>query len=102
MGTGRISDVGVLTSVGVCNHRTAIAVTATAQKLAIVVGKPTIEILNIGSNAVYYGGVGVTSSNGFPIYRRAYKSWNNTKTGWKIYVVCAAGLTSELRIVEYD
>lgn len=102
MATGRISDVGVLTSVGACTHRTAISVTDSPQKISIVVGKPTIEILNIGANTVYYGGSGVASSNGFPIYRRTYKSWNNTKAGWEIYVICASGLTSELRIVEYD
>ena len=99
MATGNITDIH---NVGACSHRTAVTVTEEAQQITITASKNTIEFINTGTNTIYYGGSGVNSTNGFPIYRRVSKSWSSVKSSFSIYVVCAAGETSTLRIVEYD
>ena len=95
--------VGVtVTNVGDCEDKSAISVTATAQVVEITTGYDTLELRNVGSYTVYYGGTSVTAATGFPIYKREWRSWNNIKSGFKVYVVCSNGQTSELRRIEYE
>lgn len=88
--------------IGACDHRTAITVTAEAQAITMTAGKHSIELYNNSENDVYYGGSGVTSANGCIIAPGTTKEFNNVKRGFSLYLVCATGLTAEIRIVEYD
>jgi len=93
--------VTTVDSVGAASHRSVINVTATAQEITITTGKKTIEIYNAGGNDIYYGGSGVTSLNGIPIFSNYMKVFSNVKSTFSIYIVCASGETSTLRVVEY-
>lgn len=100
-GTSRRIGFVIIDAVGVTSHRTAITVTSTAQEITIGVGKRTIEIFNNGTVAIYYGGSGVTSSNGIKLFPNQSKPFSNVKDSFSIYLVCAAGETAECRIIEY-
>jgi len=97
-----LSQIGDSYRVGKADHIAAVAVTSAFSQVTITTGKSAIEIINVGDNTVFYGGSGVTTANGFPMYRRTYKTWNNVSSSWSIYVCCGSGLNSELRVVEYD
>ena len=104
VGTGvdkKIAFVPINTA-GAADHRTAITVTSTAAQITLTAGKRTIEINNSGSNVIYYGGIGVDSDNGIPLFPNQVKPFANVKNDFSIYVVCATGETSTLRIVEFD
>ena len=87
---------------GAADHRTAITVTETAQEITITTNKRTIMIQNTGTSRIYYGGSGVTSSNGIILFPNQLQPFSNVQDTWSIYAVCAAGETSTLRIVEFD
>jgi len=87
---------------GVATHRTAITITSTAQEVTITTAKRTIEIQNTGTSTIYYGGTGVTSSNGIQLFPNQSKIFANVQDTFSIYFVCASGETSTLRIVEYS
>lgn len=89
-------------AVGEAQQRAAFGVTATAQQISIGTTKTTIEIHNSGSEDVYFGGSDVASTTGIPIFPDEGKIFSNVKPNWNIYVRCAAGKTSTLRIVEYE
>jgi hypothetical protein len=56
---------------------------------------------NVGANTIYVGGGDVTTANGVPV---AAGEWlpgvGDINQGDKLYAVCAAGLTSEVRMLE--
>ena len=91
-----------VSSVGAPSHRTAITVTSTAQELTIGANKNVIEIYNNGDSVIYYGGSGVTSANGRPVFPKSGQVWSQVKTTFSVYLVCGAGETSETRIIEYS
>ena len=92
----------MIDSVGITTHRTAITVTSTAQAITVTVGKRTIEIQNLGTKNIYYGGSGVTSLNGIRVFPSQTKVFANVKDTFSIYLVTASGDTADTRIVEYD
>jgi len=100
-GSDRRLGVVLIDTVGVATHRTAIAVTSTAQEITITAGKTTIEIQNSGTKIVYIGGTGVASTTGILLFPNQSKLFSNVKDSFSIYVVCAAAETSTLRVVEY-
>lgn len=100
-GTSRKLAFVPIDTVGAASHRTAITVTDTAQEITISTGKRTIELQNVGSSIVYYGGSGVTSANGIKLFPGQTKPFSNVKDTFSIYLVCATGENSELRAVEY-
>ena len=85
---------------GACSHRNAVTVSDSATQITLTAGKNSIEIVPEGTNAVYYGGSGVSSTHGVNI--GAGKIWTNCKIGFNVYLVCAAGQTCDVRICEYD
>ena len=100
-GSSRRLGFVIIDSVGVTSHRTAITVTSTAQEITIGTGKRTIELQNVGTNVIYYGGSGVTSASGIKLFPNQSKPFSNVKDSFSIYLVCAAGETAECRIIEY-
>lgn len=100
-GTARKLAFVPIDTVGVCTHRTAITVSNVAQQITPTVGKYTLEIQNIGTKTIYYGGSGVTSSNGVKLFPNQTKAFSNVKDSFSIYLVADAADTSETRIVEY-
>lgn len=87
---------------GVASHRTAVVANSTAKKITISAGERTIEIQNVGSKIIYYGGTGVTSSNGIKLFPNQVKLFANVQDTFSIYVVTDGAETSEYRIVEYS
>lgn len=97
-----IAQVGEGYILGAASHRTVITVTSAFSQIIITPGKGAIELFNNGTSDAYFGGSGVTTANGFPLYRRASKVWNNCASGWNIYVCCGSALSTELRALEYE
>lgn len=89
-------------TVGEADHRTAITCSDTAQQITMTTGKRTIEIQNVGTKIIYYGGTGVTSSNGVKLFPNQTKVFANVKDSFSVYLVCASTETAEARLVEYD
>ena len=88
--------------IGSPTERAAITVTAVAQAITISALQYTIELFNAdAANDIYYGGSTVDSTRGVPLYAGTGKIFNNVTDTFTIYVVCAAGLTANLRVVEY-
>lgn len=102
-GTGASKKPGMvpIDTVGVASHRAPITVNSTAQEITITPGNRTIEIFNAGTKVIYYGGVGVTSSNGIKLFPNSTKILANVKDDFSIYLVAAAGESSLTRLVEY-
>lgn len=86
---------------GVASHRTPLTITNAAQEVAIGTSKRTIEFSNSGTRIIYYGGTGVTSSNGIPIFPNQVKSFGNVKDNFALSFVCDGAEISTLRIVEF-
>lgn len=86
---------------GAASHRTPLTINNTAQELTIGTGKRTIEFMNTGDNIIYYGGAGVTSTNGIKLFPNQLKPFSNVKDTFSIYFVCVSPETSELRIAEF-
>ncbi len=84
------------------SHKTPMTVTDSPQSLTVTSGKAHLEIFVVGNNDIYFGGSGVSSNNGRPVYSGSGKIWNDVKDDFKVYLVCASGETSEIRIIEYD
>ena len=89
-------------TVGQADHRTAVTATSTAVEITLTVGKRTIEIQNVGSKMIYYGGSGVTSSNGIKLFPNQVKAFANVKDDFSIFLVTDGSDTSEYRMCEYD
>jgi len=98
---GRKPGIVPIDTVGVASHRTPITVNSTAQEITITPGNRTIEIFDSGSKIIYYGGAGVTSSNGIRLTPNQLKVFANVKDDFSIYLVSNGTDTSEVRIVEY-
>ncbi len=88
-------------TVGICATRAAVTATATRQQITMTSGYRTIELQNVGSNILYYGGSTVTDSNGIRLYPNSTKIFANVKSTFSLYLVCAAGQTTETRINEF-
>lgn len=103
VGDGSSRKVGFvpIDTAGAAAHRTAVTVTSTAQQLTITAGKRSMEIQNTGTNNIYIGGSGVDSDTGIKLFPNQGKAYLNIKDSFSIYVVCADGEESTLRIVEY-
>lgn len=86
---------------GAASHRTPLTINSTAQEVTIGAGKRTIEFMNTGDNVIYYGGSGVTSTNGIKLFSNQLKPFSNVKDTFSIYFVCDGVETSTLRIVEF-
>lgn len=86
---------------GATSHRTALTINSTAQEVTIGTGKRTIEFMNTGNNVIYYGGSGVTSTNGIKLFPNQLKTFANVKDTFSIYFSCDGAETSTLRICEY-
>ena len=89
-------------TVGQASHRAPITVNSTPQEITMTVGKRTIEIQNTGSKFIYYGGSGVSSSNGIKLFPQQVKAFANVKDDFSIFLVCDGADTAECRIIEYD
>ena len=98
---GEGAYVTPIAEVGAISHRTAITVTSTAQQITIGSSKNSIELHNSGANNIYYGGSGVDNTKGIPIFPDEGRIFNKVKPTFNLYVVCATGETSTLRIIEY-
>jgi len=96
------AQVGDGYKVGAGSHATPITVTSAFAQYVVSAGKRSVEMINVGNQNAFFGGSGVTTANGFPIYRRTYKTWNNVTSGWNIYLCCGSALTTEVRVIEYE
>jgi hypothetical protein len=95
--------VTIVSNLGPAIHRAPITVTDTETQILIGLGKNTIEIFNMDTaNDIYYGATGVDSSKGIPIFAGTGKIWSNVKTNFSVYLICSAGKTADVRIVEYS
>jgi len=86
---------------GAASHRTPLTINNTAQEVTIGTGKRTIEFMNTGNNVIYYGGSGVTSTNGIQLFTNQVKPFSNVKDTFAIYFVTDGVETSTLRICEF-
>ncbi len=100
-GTNKKLGMTLIDTVAVASHRTAITANNTAQEITITAGNRSIEIQNVGTSVVYYGGSGVTSSNGIKLFPNQTKPFSNVKETFSIYLATEGAETSEVRIVEY-
>lgn len=56
---------------------------------------------NVGANTVYIGGPDVTDADGVPVDAGEWlPGVGDINQGDKLYAICAAGLTSEVRVLE--
>lgn len=94
--------IPTMNKVGACDHQDEIDVSSTPTQITISAGKNSLEIANVGDNDIYYGGSGVSSADGMILFRGSTKAWTHVKESFSVYVVCAAGETSKLRVVEYE
>jgi len=78
-----------------------IPVTDTATKIpaSALLDRETITIRILNQNTVYFGDSGVTSSNGYPKYRREEIVLDVTDA-LDVYAICESGKTNELRFIE--
>lgn len=86
---------------GAASHKTPLTINNVAQEVTIGTGKRTIEFMNTGDNVIYYGGAGVTSTEGIKLFPNQTKTFGNVKDTFSIYFVADGAETSTLRIVEY-
>jgi len=86
---------------GAASHRTPLTITNAAQEVEIGTSKRTIEFQNTGNYIIYYGGTGVTSTNGIQLFPNQSKAFSNVKDTFSIYLVTSGAETSTLRIVEF-
>jgi len=91
-----------ISEVGAGSNRAVVTVTDTAAQITIGAGKKNMEIYNQGDNDAYYGGSGVTTSTGIPIFAGQTKQFLKVQSDFNIYVIRAAGETAVLRIVEFE
>lgn len=98
-------DVGVLVTpvaeVGLVSHRDPITITSIAQEITIGIGKKSIEFYNGGDKDCYYGGVGIDSTKGIPIFSGYGKIFSKVKNTFSIWLVTNGADTTTIRIVEY-
>ena len=83
------------------SNRDELTITDVAVELIPSSGINAIEIQNFGNKIIYYGGSNVTSSNGIAFLQDDRKIFTNIENTFSLYLVCGAGETSKLRIVEY-
>ena len=87
--------------VGSPTHRTALTIGEAAQIITIATGKSSIEVFNNSDNTIYYGGTGVTTGDGIPIFGNSSKIWQNVVSAFTVYLISSAEAT-ELRIADYE
>ena len=81
---------------------TPLTITDVAQVLILPHGIISLEFQNTGSKDCYYGASDVTSANGGIIYSGGdRKTFENLPSNWKVYLICAAGLSTTLRVIKY-
>lgn len=97
-----LAQIGEGYKLGAGFHATPITVTSAFAQYVISAGRRSVEFINVGTQTTYYGGSGVTTATGFPVYQKGQKAWVNVDSGWNIYVCCGSGLTTELRVIEYN
>ena len=88
-------------SVGATTNRSAVAITDSATKITIGTNKRTIEVQNVGTKTIYFGGSGVDSTDGIKIFPNGQKVWANVQDDFEVYFVCHTGESSNLAVVEY-
>ncbi len=80
----------------------AIAVDDSAEKSFIIdILNHAVELFNAGPDTVYYGGDGVTASNGIPLFEGDKKIFTNVENTFILKFRCATGKTASLREVQY-
>lgn len=87
---------------GAASNRTALAIDNTATEIVPSATKRTVEVMNTGSNKLYYGGSGVDENDGLVLFSNEKKIFSNVKDTFSIHFVAEAAKSSTLRIVEYD
>lgn len=104
LGTGvdkKVAFVPINTA-AVATHRTPVEASSTAVEINIAAGHRTLEIQNAQADEIlYYGGSGVTSSNGIKLFPNQTKVFANVQDSFSIFVVADGAETPEYRIVEY-
>lgn len=103
MGSERRSTETVLNMARIsgAKHLTPLTITSSAQQIIIDKDRHAIELQNTGAKSVFYGGVGVTSSNGIEMFPGDKKTFTNVENTFNIYFVTNGADTSELRRVVY-
>lgn len=89
--------------VGVATHRDEDSASSSPVEINITAGHRTLEIQNADTDGkiLYYGGTGVSSSNGIKLFPNQTKVFANVQDTFSIFVVADGSDTPEYRIVEY-
>ena len=105
MGKNRISTEAVLNLARVSEavpQEDATAIDDSDESSIIIDGgSHAIELHNFGPNDAYYGGKGVTSSNGIPLFPDDRKLLSNVENTFILKFRCATGETANIRKVQY-
>lgn len=79
-----------------------LTITDDAQLLTVPHGTISIEVCNMGVNDCYFGDETVTDLTGMPIFSSGVtKVWENLPSNFKVWLICAAGKTTQIRRVNY-
>jgi len=84
---------------GQLSHR-VVDVDSSGTSITISSDKREIMIQNIGTRIVYWGGSGVTTTNGLQILPKQIIVFANCPEDFKIYFITASGQTSKIAIAE--
>ena len=95
--------VSTVNDIGSPLHRSSVvAVDDTGVTITLTKDYKTLEIFNESTSyPVYYGGLGVTSNLGIPLFPESLKTFHGCQNGFVVRFICASGQTANLRIVEY-
>ncbi|CAK0754865.1 hypothetical protein CCP1ISM_50011 [Azospirillaceae bacterium] len=81
---------------------TPLTITDVAQAFTLPHGIISLEFQNTGSNDCYFGDKNVISTNGGVIYSNGdRKTFETLPSNWTVYLICATGKTTTLRIIKY-
>jgi hypothetical protein len=89
--------------VGSPTNQRVVTVTSTAQKITLTGARfKTMEWYNADpTNKIYFGDSTVTSANGMPLLAGDYRIFRGAQNAFSAWVVCSAGQTANLNIIEY-
>ena len=94
--------VFVMNDLGETKDREEITISDSVTIISLTSGYRHIEIYNSGGEDVYRGGpTTVTSARGIPIFPEYSILLNNCQKTFRIGLVCAAGQSSTIRVLEY-
>ena len=98
---GEYAKVTGISEIGACSNRAAVVITggAAATLITIGAGKSAIEIHNAGAADCYYGGSGVLTTTGIPLFTDHKVIFTKVKSTFSIYFISINNTT--LRIAEY-